>query len=387
MRIIPTILSLSLALGGVTIANAETLKIGVLAPLSGSGADWGQAMKGAAENAAEDANANGGLNVGGTNYQIEVIAYDSEYKANTAITAMNRLVFEDQVKFVVGPLGSAPLVAALPVINENKIITLTAAFTPKALGPDNKYSFRAVLPTDYFSGPQVNWVAGKLGAKRIGGLFPNDESGQQIAIAVVDGYEKAGAEFVSKEFFERGRVDFVPLLTRVLAQNIDAFELDGNSPQTAGLIVKQLRELGYKGAIIRTGGDGTAAILAVAGNEAAEGLYLHQLADPASPEIAAYTKRFEDKYKLTMNGFSPYFYAATQLVFASMEEAGTTTDTDKIAAAMEAQKDFPSIVGNVNWTGQDIWGSNHQINVPYYVAQIKNGVPTVVANCDQDKCE
>ena len=102
------------------------------------------------------------------------------------------------------------------------------------------------------------------------------KSGQQVGAANEAAYEAVGAKFVAKEFFERERVDFVPLLTRVLAQNIDAFELDGNAPQTAGLLVKQLRELGFKGPIIRTGGDATADILKIAGKDATENVYVHQ---------------------------------------------------------------------------------------------------------------
>ena len=92
-------------------AEAETLKLGVLATLSGAGTAWGIAMQGAAELAAEDVNSKGGLEVGGKKYQVEVIAYDDHYKAADALTAFNRLVFDDGVKYVVGPLGSAPALA------------------------------------------------------------------------------------------------------------------------------------------------------------------------------------------------------------------------------------------------------------------------------------
>ncbi len=368
-------------------ASAETLKLGVLATISGAGTAWGIAMQGAAELAAEDVNSKGGLDVGGKKYKVEVVTYDDHYKAADALTAFNRLVFDDGIKFVVGPLGSAPALAVLPVASENKVITMTMAFTPKALSPDFAYSFRPVIPTDVFSDPQIGWVVKKLGVKRAGGLFPNDESGQQIAIANEAAYVAAGAKFVSKEFFERERVDFVPLLTRVLAQNIDVFELDGNAPQTAGLLVKQLRELGFKGPIIRTGGDATADILKIAGNEATENVYVHQPIDTESAAIKQYTKRFETKYNTPLNGFSPFFYANLQMLFAAMQKAGTVTDTDKVRAAMSNQKDFETVLGKVNWMGQAQWKSNQQFDAPYYVALIKGGAAHVVAKCTSASCE
>jgi branched-chain amino acid transport system substrate-binding protein len=363
------------------------LKLGVLATLSGAGTAWGIAMQGAAELAAEDVNSKGGLEVGGKKYKVEVVAYDDHYKAADALTAFNRLVFDDGIKFVVGPLGSAPALALLPVSTENKVITMTMAFTPKALSPEYKYSFRPVIPSDVFSDPQVKWVVDKLGAKRIGGLFPNDESGQQVGAANEAGYAAVGAKFVAKEFFERERVDFVPLLTRVLAQNIDAFELDGNSPQTAGLLVKQLRELGFKGPIIRTGGDATADLLKIAGKEATENVYVHQPINPDSASIQEYTKRFEAKYNMPLNAFSPFFYANVQMLFAGMQKAGTVTDTDKVREAILSLKDFDSVLGKVNWMGEALWKSNQQLEAPFYVALIKGGAAHVMAKCTPKLCE
>lgn len=368
-------------------ATAETLKLGVLATLSGAGTAWGVAMKGAAELAAEDVNNKGGLEVGGKKYKIEVVAYDDQYKAADALTAMNRLIFDDGIKYVVGPLGSAPALAVLPVSTENKVITMTMAFTPKALSPDYPYSFRPVIPTDVFSDPQVKWVVKKLGVKRAAGLFPNDESGQQISAANAKAYEDAGAKFVAKEFFERERVDFVPLLTRALAKNIDVFELDGNSPQTAGLLVKQLRELGFKGPIIRTGGDATADILKIAGKDATENMYVHQPINPEAPDMQAYIKRFEAKYKMPMNAFSPFFYANIQVMFAAMQKAGTVTDTDKVREAMLGLSDFDTVLGKVKWTGQAQWKSNQQLDAPFYIARLKDGAAHIVAKCTPARCE
>ncbi len=369
------------------MASAETLKLGVLATLSGDGTAWGIAMQGAAELAAEDVNAGGGLEVAGKKYKVEVTAYDDHYKAADALTAFNRMAFDDGIKFVVGPLGSAPALAMLPVSTENKVITMTMAFTPKALSPDFKYSFRPVIPSDVFSDPQIKWVVQKLGAKRVGGLFPNDESGQQVGAANEAAYQAVGAKFVAKEFFERERVDFVPLLTRVLAQNIDAFELDGNAPQTAGLLVKQLRELGFKGPIIRTGGDATADILKIAGKEATENVYVHQPINPDSDSIKAYTKRFEDKYKTPLNAFSPFFYANVKMMFAAMQKAGTVTDADKVRDAMLGLRDFDTVLGKVNWIGEAQWKSNQQLDAPFYVALLKDGAAHVVAKCTPKLCE
>ncbi|HEY4542882.1 MAG TPA: ABC transporter substrate-binding protein, partial [Noviherbaspirillum sp.] len=239
----------------------ETLKIGAVVTLSGAGAAWGQGMLYAAELAADDVNAKGGLEVGGKKYKVQVVAYDDKYQANEAVTAVNRLVFEDKVKYLIGPVGSAPALAVAPITERNEVVMLTLGFASKVLSPEKKFSFRPNLTTMETSQPQIDWFVKTHGVKKVGALFPNDETGHQIAKDLEAAYSKAGSALAAKEFFERERVDMMPLITRMMARGIDAIELDGNAPGTAGLIVKQARELGFKGLIFRSGGPATPEIV------------------------------------------------------------------------------------------------------------------------------
>lgn len=377
-----------LASMAATSASAqEELKIGALVTLSGPGAAWGEGMMRAAELAAEDVNEKGGLEVGGKKYRVTVVPYDDKYQANEAVTAANRLVFEDQIKYIVGPVGSAPVLAIQPITEKNKVIVLTLGFTAKALGADKPFTFRPNITTGEMSQPQINWVVKTRGVKKVGGLFPKDETGEQIAKDVEAAYARAGAELSSKEFFERDRVDFVPLLTRIMASGVDAIELDGNSPTTAGLIVKQAREIGYTGLIIRTGGPATQEIVNVAGKDAAEGLIVHTPIDPQLASLKGYIDRYETKYKQPMNGFSPFFYDGVHMLFRAMQKAGTVNDTDKVRAALEEIDEYDGVLGKLRWTGKEVYGINHQVDAPFYVAEVKNGEEVIIARCTVAGCE
>lgn len=370
-------------LGGAALPAMaqETLKIGALVTLSGPGAAWGQAMRNAAELAADKVNAAGGLEVAGRKYKVEIVAYDDKYQAGEAVTVANRLVFEDKVKYMIGPTGSAPTLAVQPITEKNQVITSTLGFTNKALGADKPFSFRPVITTLEFAEAQVAWLVKSHGVKKAGGLFPNDESGQVIARDLEAAYKKAGGELSAKEFFERDRVDFVPLLTRMLARGIDSIELDGNSPSTAGLIAKQARELGFKGKIVRTGGPATAEIVNVAGKEAAEGMMVHAVLDPALPATRAYLDAYQAKYKTAPNGFSPSFYDFSNLLFEAMRRAGTVTDSAKVAQALEKISGYSGALGTLNWTGKAQYGVDRQLAIPFYIAEIKNGAEVVRARC------
>src|SRR3546814_12438745 len=133
---------------GVQTCALPILKIGSLVTLSGAGAACGQGMKNAAEIAAAQVNKSGGLEVAGKKYKVEVVAYDDKYQANEAVTVANRLVFEDKVQYIIGPVGSAPVLAIQPITAKNKVIVITLGFTTKALEKEKLYTFRPHLTND-----------------------------------------------------------------------------------------------------------------------------------------------------------------------------------------------------------------------------------------------
>lgn len=365
----------------------DILTLGALVTLSGPGAAWGQGMKNAAELAADKVNKSGGLEVGGKKYQVRVVAYDEKYQANEAMTAVNRLVFEDKVKYIIGPVGSSSVLAIQPITEKNKVIVMTLGFTNQALTPEHPYTFRPNATTVEISQPQIDWLVKTQGIKKVGVLFPNDETGQQAARDLEPAYKKAGAELTAKEFFERDRVDFVPLLTGMMAQDVDTIELGVNAPTTAGMIVKQARELGFDGKIVRTGGPATQEIVNVAGKEATEGMFVHAPINLGVASAKAYADLYAAKYKTLMNGFSPSFYDGTNMLFEAMQRAGTVDDTDKVRTELEKISNFEGALGTLNWTGQARYGINHQLDVPFYVAEIKDGKDVIRATCTVAGCQ
>ena len=383
-RLCATITMAAILAAGTFGARAQTVTIGVHASFSGAGAVFAQGMLAATEMAAEDVNKDGGLEVAGKRHQILIQQYDDRYKAQDAVTAMDRLVMQDHIRFVVGPLGSAAAVATRSRTTEGKVITMTLGFTPRALGADAPFAFRPVITTGEFSDPQMAWVLNTVPVKHVRALLPNDETGQQMGVANTAAYRRFGAE-LDVDYFERERVDFVPILTRLLTST-EALEIGGAAPTTAGLILKQARELGYKGPVFVTGEDVTAELVKVAGKQAAEGAYVHLPIDASLPETAGYISRYRAKYGPEMNGFSPFFYSGLQMLFAAMQKAGTVEDTSAIAAQLSALKDFQTVLGKASWTGHERYGIDHQISLPFYIGQIRDGLAVKVATCDPKGC-
>jgi branched-chain amino acid transport system substrate-binding protein len=372
--------SVFLLLGyGQGFSADSVMKLGVIAPLSGSGAGWGLALRAGAELASDDTNAKGGLEVAGTKYKIEVIPYDDKYQGQAAADAANRLIFMDKVKFIIGPMGSAAGLAAQEITEANKVLFVGNSFTTKFLSPKTLYSFRTTMTMAEFSLPMAKFLAEKFPqAKRVATIGPNDETGYDVSGFNKKALQAAGQEVIVQEYFERGTVDFMPVLSKIFAQKPDILNLNGSNPGDCGLILKQARQMGYKGLIVKIGGPGTPEMLKVAGKDLMEGFIYYSPINPDDQNIIEITKKYDKKFPPPMNGFTPQFYDGTLWLFEAIKKAGTVTDTEKIKAALEGLTFNGVYTGRMSWTGKEVYGIDHQVKFPFYVMVVKGGKETVL---------
>ncbi|GIK80516.1 MAG: branched-chain amino acid ABC transporter substrate-binding protein [Alphaproteobacteria bacterium] len=348
------------------------LKVGFIAALSGPGMSWGMGMLGGLELAAEDVNKAGGVVVGDTTYTIKVIAYDDKYAGPPAAQAAQRLVSQDEVKVIFGPLGSVSMLAIADTTESNKVLVLSNSYTMKALSKDKPYTFRLTPTTAENSDPMVAFIAKDLpDAKTVAIISPNDESGKEVQSHSEPAYQKYGLKVISKEFYERGTQDFVPVLTRIMAQNPAILDLDGSTPVDSGVIMKQARQIGFKGKFVKVGGPGVADSIKIAG-PAAEDLYYYSPWNPEEPKTKALTDRFEAKYKIPMNGLGIFFYEGAHMLFATMKQT-KSVDTDVLRKALESQKEYMGLQGRYVWGGAKAYGINHQWIAPFFVGQVRKG--------------
>jgi branched-chain amino acid transport system substrate-binding protein len=300
-------LAIAFGIGLLTVATggamAETLKFGVVAPLTGGGAPWGIAGDQAARIAAADINAKGGLEVGGKKYQIEVISYDDQFKTDAAVGAYNRLVNQDGVKYMFVETSNGAT-ALKGNIESDKVIVISSGYGPKVVDETNRYLYRwDVAPRDYMPG-MAHWLKTNLKGKTIALVNPNIEGAVEQRVLAKDLYTKEGFEVVGSNLYEMSEKDFAPLLTKVMNLHPDIMDLGSSAPATSGLLVRQARELGYKGIIIKTAGPGPYDVVAGAGKEAAEGMINIVFSDPANPEYQRLSGIFKKNIGSIPNDFS-----------------------------------------------------------------------------------
>jgi branched-chain amino acid transport system substrate-binding protein len=361
-------------------AADDVLTLGALAPITGAGASWGLAVQGGAEVAAADINAKGGLKVGDKTYQVKVVAYDEQYTAAGTIGGYTRMV-QEGIKYIQGPVSSAGAMAIKDMVEENKTLMFSGCYTRKAIDAKTRFFYKnASTPVEY--GPaMIHWLARSQPAdKRLAVLLnPNDETGWDGQEVQTIAYNGNGFKVVGHELYERTLNDFQPVLTKLLALKPDVIELGTSSPATAGLIVRQARELGFKGRFMKNGGPGPLDIIKAAGKEAAEGVAQYAMADPNN---AGY-KRVAAEFK-KIRGFEPNesfiaYYESAMAVMAAMQKAGTVEDSDKVQRAMASVFPFRTVMdGTITLGGMKDYGCNNQFITPAYVDVITNGEPKIV---------
>jgi branched-chain amino acid transport system substrate-binding protein len=362
----------ALAASGEAFAQASELKVGMISALTGPGMSWGMGMLGGLELAAEDVNKRGGLKVGGKTMMVKVLGYDDKYGGPGAAQAAERLVSQDEVKFIFGPLGSVPMLAIADITEGAKALVLSNSYTMKALSKEKPFTFRLTPTTAEISEEMVAFIAkDKPNLKSVAIISPNDESGKEVQSHSTPAYQKAGIKVLGREFYERNTQDFAPILTRMLTQSPDIIDVNGSTPVDSGVIIKQARQLGFKGQVVKVGGPGVADTIKIAG-DAADGLFFYSPWDPENPKIKELAERFEAKYKMPMNPLGIFFYEGGNMVFDLIQKTGST-DTDVIRKALEQQPEYMGLQGRYVWGGQDTYGIKHQWIAPSYVGQVQNG--------------
>lgn len=352
----------------------EELKIGIIAALSGGGTGWGLSLQRGVQIALDETNQAGGLTVAGKTYTLKAVTFDDQYNAAQARTAAERLVNQEKVKIIFGPVGSPGALGSLPVTQPAHVLQFVDGYAPAILKNEWNagYVFRIGNSNREFAEPIVKWIkANQPQVKKVGMIVPNDATGQAAVPILVEAYKKHGYE-VWVDYYERGSKEFTPLLVRMLAQKVDLFELNSNAPGEAGLLLKQARQVGFKGLVIQSGGAGVEEAIEIAG-PLAEGFLKYDVTDPSLPQVKSFLDKYNQKYSGIMGGLAPVYYNATYIVLEAIRRADSL-DTTAIRDQIEKMGDYEApIFGKVVWTGEKEYGVNHQLFHPFLLKEVKGG--------------
>jgi len=222
--------------------SVETIKIGWISDLSGSGAKYGAFEAGMM--AVDEINANGGIN----GKKIELIVEDGKCDSKEAITAINKLINIDGVKFVLGGHCTAESMAIAPIAEKNKVLMLAAITSTPLFTNVSEYAFRTSSVSTVQSELMAK-VAINKGFKKLAIIYTQTSYAEPIAQKMKDEFTSLGGSVVLYEGFAKDSSDFKTILIKANSLGADSFFFSTQTPDEAYYLLKQLREMNLTQAI------------------------------------------------------------------------------------------------------------------------------------------
>jgi branched-chain amino acid transport system substrate-binding protein len=335
-----------LALPGAAGA-ADTVKIGLMAPITGSWASEGQEMKKNLELLVAEANAKGGVN----GKQVELVIEDDGGDPRTASLAAQRLTTKGVVA-VIGTYGSAVTEASQNIYDEASIVQVANGSTAVRLTEKGlKYFFRT-CPRDDEQGKVGAAAVKKSGAKRVALLHDNSAYSKGLADEINTILKKENANVVFFDALTPKEQDYSAILTKLKSANPDFVFFTGYYPE-AGLLLKQKRQMGWN--VPFMGGDAinNPDLVKIAGKEAAEGFMFLSPPVPKdldTPEAKAYVASYQKKYgEAPASIYGVLAGDGFRVVAAAINGSKSTKAADLRTFLTTKLKDFPGLTGKISF--------------------------------------
>jgi branched-chain amino acid transport system substrate-binding protein len=246
--------------------QGDTVKIGVIQPLSGPVAASGNYVRMGAEIARDWANARGGV----LGRQVQLLIEDNKSDPKEAATAAEKLIVRDKVPVIVGAWGSSMTLAAMPKLEEYGVPMIVETSSAASITKrGNPWIFRISPPSEMEALGLEKYMK-DLGIKQADFLAVNTDWGRGAASAFGDLLKRSGAGVGAVEFMDQAATDMNAQITKVKAGSADTLFLTTSVEQIT-LVLKQAQEQRLTRKVITTGGSSSPSQLIKQAGAAAEG--------------------------------------------------------------------------------------------------------------------
>ena len=360
-------------------ASPKMLDVGIALPLTGPAANLGTDVRNAALLAINDQNAQGGVKIAGETYLLNPIVMDTKMDAAVGKAVAEQLVYEKKVKIVAGPFID-DAIGAQPVLESNKIMSfLLTAATPNMTGPSKPYSFfyGGVIPQLFSNG--ASYIQKFYpSAKKVVSMAPDLPDTVMFLNSSQTICKRYGLEWLGAEKFPFGTRDFSPFITRALAKNpdiIDTNSTGGNMGGLCALLIKQLRQAGFKGLIWVPALPPPGAVEEVVAENYRTQIVTNDI-DWEAPIVSdAYRdvcRRYIKQYNITPTAIVGLMYNALKPFFQFLN-GQDTMDTTRWMERFASYR-WKGIYGKeAFWVGEPMFGINRNILRHPWVSEYING--------------
>ena len=352
--------------------EAKTLKIGVVSWLG-----WPLGLNFATETRAlaDLINSRGGLAVGPDKYKIELLVEDSKLSHDVARAAVEKLVYQNGVKFIV---ADETVDAFLPVTEPRKVMVVAGTPSTTVFNPKYKYVFQGSAIQCQMQ--QIfGWYAKNYPDKRTQVFVAPDNKIGHLELEKMQSVAKTyGFKILDTIFYPMQQTDVSAIGTKVNSLNPDICTFDAGGPVKDGMLMKVTREGGYKGQFVFPNSSVAAMYLVSVPPEIIEGwiggVYGIEMDNP--PPAA---KEFRDAYTAKTGKWDwpdTLFVNSWYLLLAGVQQS-KSVDPEKVAAFVGKGMKFESANGPCMTVARPDLGNSRAVDtiVAFAIKTVQNGKP------------
>ena len=330
--------------------SATEITLGSIQDLSGPIAGFGKQARLGMMLAVDEINEQGGIN----GRKLKLIVEDAAYDPKKAVLAAQKLVNQDKIFIMLGHIGTAHNLAAMPVQFEKNVINffpITAAREMYEPFHRLKYSFAAT----YFD--QMRLAVPKLvkekSAKKVCTIYQDDDFGLEVLRGAEAGLKTISMELAEKTSYKRGATDFSSQVSKMQASGCDLIVMGTIIRETIGTI-GTARKSGYNPTFLASSA-GYTDLIHKLGGAAMNGLYAtmtvqNPYLDEASKPIQFWAAKYKTKFNEDPTVFSVYGYTIVDTFAKAANKAGKNLSTETFIKAMDTMTIPSDMFGSAEGT-------------------------------------
>ena len=344
-----TVVAIAVMGFGLSVAHAQEMvvKLGSVAPLTGTISHLGKDNENGAKLAVEDANAKG-ITIGGKKVRFELVGEDDQADPRTGTTVAQRLV-DAGVKGVVGHLNSGTTIPASRIYNQAGVPMVSPSATNPTLTRQGYKGVFRTIANDVQQGSRLgSFIVEDLGAKTVAIIDDRTAYGQGLADETDKAVKAGGAKVVAREFTTDKATDFNAILTKIRSIKPDVIFFGGMDAQ-AGPMLRQLKQLGVEAKFVTGDGGCSPEMIKLAGEAIGESAYCSMpgLAIDKMPGGAEFRSRYKARFGQDVQIYSPYAYDAATAIIKAMQAANSPEPSKYLPEL--AKSNFPGVIGTVSF--------------------------------------
>lgn len=343
--------------------EADSVKVGVLAPLTGANAEFGKAFEVAMTMAMEEVNAAGGIN-GKT---LELVFQDSKGDAKESSDLCRQYVDNEDIVAVLGDFTSTACMADAPIVKEVEMAILSPTASNPAFTEMNDCTFGIIGKQDADSRYYAHYVLQEYaGVDNVGIIYIESDWGNAAMSNFVDEAGKIGLNIVEMASFVQDEKDFSSIITKMKAANPDHIAIMDQGATSQ--IINQIRTSGWD-VSLSTNGPGTSQQLIDLCGENCEGLLLTTpfFFDPENEKEMAWRDEFTERAGFAPTVHSVNAYDCALLISEAIRQCGDDITRENVRDKLAAI-DFSG-----GLTGQIKFDETGSLDRRYIICEIVDG--------------